>query len=132
MKPFSNRRSKHCTVFVVLVLWMFGLATGVANACLTQTSHPAASLSHSHSTGNSEHEGTHHSKTPCEKFCSDQSNLLIKQQSSVDQPNPGAAPLIIVLWNVIAPLQSVSMWIEREPPMASALPLRLRYTRLSL
>ena len=44
MKLFSNPRAKRSTVFMVLLTWLFALASGVANACLLQ-----AQETHAHS-----------------------------------------------------------------------------------
>ena len=43
MKLFSNTRTKPKTAFVVLLMWLFALASGLANACLLE-----AHVSHSH------------------------------------------------------------------------------------
>ncbi len=37
MKFFAHNRTKRHTAFVVLLVWLFALASGVANACLLQT-----------------------------------------------------------------------------------------------
>ena len=37
MKLFSTTRTKRNTAFVVLLGWLFALASGVANACLLET-----------------------------------------------------------------------------------------------
>ena len=36
MKLFPNTRAKRNTAFMVLLVWLFALASGVANACLLE------------------------------------------------------------------------------------------------
>jgi hypothetical protein len=36
MKLFSNIRSKRSIAFIALLVWVFALASGVANACLLE------------------------------------------------------------------------------------------------
>ncbi|MEP6964245.1 MAG: hypothetical protein ABI845_02070, partial [Polaromonas sp.] len=43
MKLLFNRRAKRNTAFMVLLVWLFALASGVANACLLE-----ARQTHSH------------------------------------------------------------------------------------
>lgn len=38
MKFIPTRRAMRSTAFVVLLMWLFALATGVANACLLEVS----------------------------------------------------------------------------------------------
>jgi hypothetical protein len=44
MKHFFNSRTKRSTAFVVLLVWLFALASGAANACFIQ----AAEETHDH------------------------------------------------------------------------------------
>lgn len=99
MKHLSHASFTRNTAVVVLLLWVFALASGVANACLLE-----AHGVHTHTdvmeavddTATSEfahgkvveidHQ-TDHSKTPCQNFCDEESKLLIKQHFSVSQPD---------------------------------------------
>ena len=59
MKLFSNPRAERSTVFMVLLAWLFGLASGVANACLLQ-----AQETHAHSIAAAEFFGIAHATAP--------------------------------------------------------------------
>lgn len=103
MKLFSNRRAVRRTTWSVLLVWLFVLVSGVANACLLEgrsvhgdhgaspdaasRAHPRndveAARSHVHDSGDRQS-----SKTSCAKVCDDGSSSPIKQERRQDPADP--------------------------------------------
>lgn len=145
MKPFSNTLANRKAVVMVLLAWLFALASGVANACLLETPtthvHVAAAASdgarvltvmagHTGAVADGGHESSSAEAT-CLKVCDDSSNALVSQPS-MTQAGTGPAPLVREIWldavaDHVAPFQPGDLW-----PAATKLPLRLRYARLAL
>lgn len=88
MKFFTETRTKRNTAFVVLLVMLFALASGVANACLL----------------NSGDENT----------------------------DPGLAPWFATLWTGSQQLVSASRRVVEAATPIADLPLRVRYSRLTL
>ena len=147
MKLFLNTRAKRNTTFMVLLVWLFALASGVANACLlearethahiataeySEAAHTPA-LSPGHAATVPDHDdGSHAAKAPCLKVCDDGSHSLPKPDLKVAQPDPRPAPLVAVLWTpamavIVAPGQ-----VDDRQPAIAWLPIRVRYSRLAL
>ena len=145
MKPFSNTFAKRKAVAMVLLTWLFALASGVANACLfeTPTTHAhvvAAAFGQSRvlavmagHTGAIVDDGDESStaKAPCLKVCDESSNALVSQPSQA-QADTGPAPLVRVLWLVAAADRVAPSHVGDPWPAITKLPLRLRYSRLAL
>lgn len=130
---------------MVLLTWLFALASGVANACLfeTPTTHAhvvaaafegarvsAVMAGHPGAIADDGDESST-AKAPCLKVCDESSNALVSQPN-MTQADTGPAPLVKVLWPVavadrVAPSRTGDLW-----PSATKLPLRLRYSRLAL
>ena len=130
---------------MVLLTWLFALASGVANACLFETptapAHVVAAgfgearglavmAGHMGAIADGGHESSV-AEAPCLKVCDDSSNALVSQPN-MTQADAGPAPLVRILWPVaiadrVAPSQTGDPW-----PSATKLPLRLRYSRLAL
>ena len=145
MKPFTNTFANRKAVAMVLLAWLFALASGVANACRleapTTPAHvvaagfgPARVLAvmagHLGAVADDVHESSA-AEAPCLKVCDDSSTAVVSQPSMA-QADAGPAPLVRVLWLVavadrVAPSQTGDLW-----PSATKLPLRLRYARLAL
>ena len=148
MKPLFNSRTKRNTAFVVVLVWLFALASGVANACLIQAREidghgsPAA---HSSPAGNghaistvhvdaiAQHEpGLAASKSQCLKVCDDGSQSLPKQQAGFDLTHPGLAPQLAVAWSTATPVVSaLGLTVFQRPP-DTGLPIRVHLSRLAL
>ena len=145
MKPFSNTFAKRKAVAMVLLTWLFALASGVANACLFETptthAHVVAAASEgarvsavmAGHTGAIADDGDESStaKAACLKVCDESSNALATQLSRA-LADTGPAPLVKVLKPVavadrVAPSHTGDPW-----PATTKLPLRLRYSRLAL
>ena len=146
MKFFADTRTKRNTAFAMLLVWVFAMASGVANACFLQTHEAhstskvsAAITSHAHD-GLLNHSGTttdHHevsdsSKESCLKACGDGTHTLLKAQSGVDHADPGPAPLIATLWTGSLQVVSVPRRVDDWAIPIVGPPLRVRYSRLVL
>ena len=144
MKPLFNSRTKRNSAFVVLAVWLFALASGVANACLIQAREMQANGSvsaHSSLAGSghaistvhvdaiAQHEpGIEASKSQCLKVCDDGSQSLQKQQAGFDLTHPGLAPLLAVAWSTATPVVSaLGLGVFHRPP-APGLPISVRLT----
>ena len=147
MNPFSNTRAKRNTAFVVLLVWLFALASSVANACFLETDEPhsmavksaAATTNQSPAElvvylGNDagHHDDSGGTKESCLKVCDDGTRTLPKAYSGVDHNDPGPAPLVATLWTSS---QHVFSAPRRADDLAMPIvgpPLRVRYSRLAL
>ena len=155
MKFFANTSIKRNTAFVVLLVWLFALASGVAKACLleapdahstaakglpaTTDQGPVEWLAHG-GTGSGHHDGVdsgHHNgadstKESCLKVCNDGTHALPKACSGIDHVDPGPAALVATLWTATPPVFSA---LGRPDELAIPLvgpPFRVRYSRLAL
>lgn len=146
MPFFSSPRAKRSIVLALLLVWIFAMGSGVANACLLEapSSHsvatsasgdhshaPDALAAHSHDAhGHGDDRGT--SKESCLKACDDGSHTLLKAHSAFDQADPGPAPLVTTLWSAGAPVVLVFSRIDDPQVPIVGPPLRVRYSRLAL
>ena len=144
MKLFSNTRAKRNTAFMVLLVWLFALASGVANACLLEArqthSHVATAEASAHAsvilpghTGAvADGIGEQHFKAPCLKVCDDGTRSFPKQDSTVAQNDAGPAPLVQILWGKVAPSIPTLLHMDVEQPATPELPIRVRFSRLAI
>ena len=147
MKLFSNIRARRNTAFMVLLVWLFALASGVANACLLearQTHVHVATVASSeaaahafaivpgHAGAVADGVGESHFKAPCLKVCDDGTRSFPKQDSTVAQNDAGPAPLVQVLWGSVAPVVSTRRQMDVEQSATPELPIRLRFSRLAI
>lgn len=149
MKLFSNTRAKRNTALMVLLVWLFALASGVANACLleargthahlatvelAETAHaPVVSPAHAGVVADHDRDDdSHASKAPCLKACDDGSHSLPKPDLAVAQADPGPAFLVAVLWTAATPVVSAFRRMDQMQPVTAELPIRVRYSRLAL
>ena len=148
MKHFSHPRSKRSTAFVVLLVWLFAVASGIANACVLKAhgnhAHVVAAeafeaghdhnapAGHAHDADDHDGDESDISKAPCLKVCDDGTKLLIKQQASLDLGDPGSPFLVSVLWTTVIPVATIPRQREGLESAAHGPPLRVRYSRLTL
>ena len=150
VNPVFTAQAKRSTAFVMLLLWLFALTSGVVNACILESGrannhHGAAG--HSHATtvateGSGEHAGStddHHadelsSKASCLKVCDDSSQALAKLSSGVVDPaDPGLAPLLVtVAWTTTALVVAGLDRVADFPPPRPREPISIRLLRLAL
>ena len=156
MKYFADSRSKRPTALVVLLLWLFALASGVANACLLETpglhSHsnphanlhataaqaPAHEASHAHSQQRGDranatgHGDPDTSKEACLKACDDGTRTAPKAYAGVEQVDPGPPPLVARLWVTSTHIAPAPRRLDALAIPIVGPPLRVRYSRLAL
>ena len=146
MKPFSHQRTKRNTTFVALLVWLFALASGMANACLleapgkhphtaathsTEPSHTHAFVGHA-AAGDDDVDDQDGSKESCLKACDDGANAQVKLQAGADLTDPGLAPFGVIVWNATTAVASVSArYAILQVPIVGP-PIRTRYSRLTL
>lgn len=132
---------------MVLLVWLFALASGVANACLlearethshvatagsSETTHaPAVLLDHARAVADHD-DDSHTFKAPCLKACDDGSHSLPKPDLTVVQADPGPAPLLALLWTAATPVVPALRRMDDMQPATPGLPIRVRYSRLAL
>ena len=146
MNPFSHQRTKRNTTFVALLVWLFALASGVANACLLEAPGKHSHVAATHSTGPSHaHPLAGHavtvdddgddqdsSKESCLKACGDGANAQVKLQAGADLTDPGQAPFVVIAWNAATAVASVpNLYDILQVPIVGP-PFRTRYSRLTL
>ena len=147
MKPFSNNHAKRSTALVAMLVWVFALASGMANACLLEvpgahahaTKHAHAEAAHevASSTGDAVADGDRDddadsSKEACLKTCDDGSNAPVKLKASSSLPDLGLAPVVSIAWNAATPAVSASSRMNDLRPPIVGPPFRVRYRRLAL
>ena len=147
MKFFVITRTKRSTAFAMLLVWVFALASGVANACLLETpDHHATAAKGSaatafqasaelvvHLDATAGHDDDSKStKESCLKVCDDGTHTLLKGYSGADHTDPGPPPLVMTLW--IGPMPIVSAPHRANDSAAPIVgpPIRVRYSRLAL
>lgn len=126
MQSSSKTRFRRHTAWLVLMLWLFALSAGVANACLLERpgvpAHAAV-----------EHGGVADTPaTPCLKVCDDGTRLLLKLPSGAGHPEPDAAALVAVVWSLTVPVAMAPRQLGHRLGGVAELPLRVRYSRLAL
>ena len=148
MKPLFSSSTKRSTAFVVLLVWLFALASGVANACLIQAKeiNRHGSLAAYSSAAEKGHAasavlgdpipkydfGFEASKSQCLKVCDDGSQSLPKQPVGFDWTHPDPAPLPAVTWATATPVASAHSLAVFQRPPDPGLPIRVRLSRLAL
>jgi hypothetical protein len=148
MKLSFSARTKRHTALLVVLGWLFALASGVANACLLE-----ARVTHAHvaSAGSSEaaqtllvspghagviagHDDSHAANAPCLKACDDSSHSLSRQDLTGTQVDPGPALLVSILWTALTPAPAATTlrrMVDIQPALPER-PIRVRYSRLAL
>ena len=134
--PFLNRTRTKRNTIVVLLMWVFALASGVANACMLERpgSYSAAPVElFGHSSAVDGHDGgSDFSKAPCLKVCDDGSRTLLAVYASGDRVDSGLAPWFATVWAASPQRTSVDdRRLDAARPIVG-LALRVRYARLSL
>lgn len=144
MKLFATPAARRNTAFVVLLVWLFALASGVANACLLQerethshagiavAAHDAA-VSAGHAGAVAGHDDdSHPASAPCQKVCSEGSQTPVTADIKVTQADCGPAPLVATLWTPATPVVLATVYTDAIPPVGVGPPIRVRYSRLIL
>ena len=147
MKFFADTRTKRNTAFAVVLVWVFALASGVANACLLETPDhhatamkgPAATAIQAHDklvahldAPAGHHEDVDSTKESCLKVCDDRTHSLAKACSGVDHADPGPPTLVTTLWTGSMPVIAAHRRVDDLAIPLLGPPLRVRYARLAL
>ena len=132
MEFFTDTRTKRHTAFVMLLMWLFALASLAANACFLETDQPHSRTAkrlvattvqapaglHTQSGADAgHHDGSDGTKESCLKVCDYRTHTLSKACAGVDHTDPALALPVATLWTGI-------------PNVGP--PLRVRYSRLAL
>lgn len=147
MKFFADARTKRCTAFVTILVWLFALASSLANACLLETDEPhsraakklaattmqaPAALHAQIGTDPGHHNDSNGTKESCLKVCDDGTRTVPKAYSGVDHNDPGPAPLVVTLWTASPATVSAPRRVDDLAIPILGPPLRVRYSRLAL
>ena len=148
MNRFLNSGTKHTTTALVLIAWLFALASGIANACLLE-----ARGIHSHVAGDQESPHAHvvpersaqatnidsdidasspTYKTLCLDACDNRTNALPKQNAGVDQPLLAPLAVIAIVWIANQSIVSTVRLDRDNHADPFGIPIRVRYSRLTL
>lgn len=128
MKLFATPGARRNTAFVVLLVWLFALGSGVANACLLQErqAHAPVVAAAAHD------DDSHPASAPCQKVCSEGSQTAVTADLKVSQADCGPAPLVAVLWTLATPVVLAPVYADATPVACVGPPIRVRYSRLVL
>lgn len=146
MNLTASHHRKRSIALAMLLVWVFALLSGLANACLTeprselahagtqvsQADHPARATVLPHAADQAQHD-EHSDKAPCQKSCDASSQTLLKQLPKVDTPDLQAlvlAPHRQVNDLHMAPDVLVRTALAAVPPPSP--PPRVQFSRLAL
>ena len=148
MKLFPNSRTRRSTAGVMLLVWLFALASGVANACLLEArgthAHavaagaaatveaPTISAGHAGAIASHHDDGVQAAKASCLKVCSEGSQVLVTPDFKVSHADCGPPIPIAVLWMPAAPVVLVHDRMDAAVPASAGPPIRVRFSRLAL
>ena len=147
MKFFADIRTQRNTAFAMLLVWVFALASGVANACLLETpDHHSTAVNRSAAipiqapaewaahvdASDGHHDDADSTKESCLKVCDDGTHALSKVYPGVDHTDPGPPPLVTTLWTGSMPVVSAPCRLDDSAIPIVGPPLRVRYSRLAL
>ena len=150
MPSLPNTSTRRTTACAMLFVWLFALASGLANACLLEPhgvhdhgSPPSQRAPDDAALGDTARhaDGVAHSgdesdnmpsKESCLKTCDEVSQTLLKHASSFDLVDPGLAPFVAVAWAAEvhvtpAPGRAHDFRLPERGP-----PIRLLFSRLEL
>ena len=148
MKRFLNNQTTHTTTVIVLITWLFALASGIANACLLEG--PGGTHSHAAGVEQSPHSHAHAgipeqatdnadvseqsapTKALCLDACDDRAHAMVKQDTVVDQPHFSLLTIIAFVWLAAQPMESAERTERHNRADVSDVPIRVRYSRLTL
>ncbi|HWH73347.1 MAG TPA: hypothetical protein VNV16_03685 [Methylibium sp.] len=142
----ASRHCKRSIAITMLLVWMFVLLSGVANACLTaprgELAHTGALASHAdhpvraavqpHEVDQAQHD-EYADKTPCQKSCDASSQTLLKQLPKLYTPDlQTLVPPTYTLYSnqQLASAAHVRAALSAAPPPSP--PLRVQYSRFAL
>jgi hypothetical protein len=136
MKLLARTTARHTAASLMLVVWLFVLASGIANACLLEAPDHGGHQSSSESSHNKRdaaanaHDSEQGSKAPCLKACDDGSQAL-QSSDGMDSVDPGSPLLVTVLWTEPTPVPAHHWRFDRPPSLIDP-PERIIFSRWAL
>lgn len=121
----------------MLAVWLFVLASGLANACLLEVPDhggPQSSSETAHSTDHVTapvHDSEQSAKAPCLKAC-DEGSQALQGINGMDSVDPGSPPLARLIWTGSASLIARHWGRLDVQPSLSDPPERIIYSRWAL
>lgn len=137
MKLFYRHTTSRSAASLMLAVWLFVLASGLANACLLEVPDHGglqSSIESAHITDHASapvHDSEKSSKAPCLKAC-DESSQALQSINGVDSVDPGSPPLARVIWTEPASLIARHWRPLDAQPSLSDPPERIIYSRWAL
>lgn len=146
----SNSHTRRHTALMMLLVWLFTLASGAANACVLEErgshSHgaPAVHLSAAdaaletapgHAAGTAHDEpdtDTEPTKESCLKACDAGSQSLLKQPPSLDSPHLELARFAVTAWATEPRASTLVGWAHDLRLSEHGPPVRVLFSRLAL
>ena len=152
MPSLPSTRTRLSTASAMLFVWLFALASGLANACLLEPYSPqdhGAPLSHlsalgaAHGMAGAHAEGISHddgdsdtdtgpAKASCLKACDEGSQSLLKHAFSLDLADPRLAPFVAAAWAAEVRVAPASVRAHNLRLPERGPPIRVRFSRLEL
>ena len=148
MMYLSRPRSKRNTASMMLLVWLFAVVSGIANACVLKAHGEHAQVATSetlraanahnapagHTSYADDHDGDELdiSKAPCLKVCDDGSQALLKLKALIDLADRGPALTDSMHWAAAIQVVSAHRHMDSSPSASSEPPMRVRYSRLAL
>ena len=133
---------------MMLLVWLFSVASGIANACVLEArgdhaqavTREALGAAHArnapagHSPDADDQDGDESdiSKAPCLKVCDDGSQALLKLKAFVDLADRGSTSTDSMLWAAAIQVVSAHRHMDSSAATTSEPPVRVRYSRLAL
>lgn len=133
---------------MMLLVWLFAVASGIANACVLKVHGDDAKVFSSEALGDAiahnapaghtpdadDHDGDELdiSKAPCLKVCDDSSQALIKLKAFFHLAERGSALTDSMLWAAAMQVASAHRDMDSSASATSEPPVRVRYSRLAL
>ena len=129
---------------MMLLVWLFAVASGIANACVLKAhgDHAQVATSETLRAASAHNAPAGHtpnaddeldiSMAPCLKVCDDGSQALLKLKAFFDQTDRGSALTDSMLWAAAMQVASAHRHTDSSASATSEPPVRVRYSRLAL
>lgn len=137
MKLFYRHTTGSNAASLMLAMWLFVLASGLANACRLEVPGHGGHQSSSEGTHITDHaavpghDSEQSSKAPCLKAC-DEGSQALQSINGMDSVDPGSPPLARVIWTGSASLMTRRWGRFDAQPSLSDPPERITYSRWAL
>lgn len=129
---FSHRRQLRRWAARLLLVWLFGVVTGVANACAVGFTPGAEALAAAAPAHHHDADEDDHAKGDCADFCQKVSITAPSAQSSTDKVTLAALPLFASIAPASAPQPMASFWPDMPSDRQGAPPISILFLRLAL